>query len=212
MKSLVLSMLLLGGVGVQAQQNTIFPDLSKIQDSNMWHAHNRNVHYENKYVHLDSQPGDGMVWLKDLDFENGTIELDIRGKDVQGSSFVGLAFHGVNDSTFDAVYFRPFNFKNPERKAHSVQYISHPKYTWFSLRKDYPGKYEHPVHPVPNPEEWFHATIVVKYPAVKVFVNNAREPSLEVDQLNSRKSGWIGFWVGNYSDGDFKDLKIMGAK
>lgn len=191
-----------------AQQNTITPDLSNIQDSKVWNTHNRDVTYDNT-VYLNSQPGDGLVWLKDLIFENGTIEVDIKGKDVQGQSFVGIAFHGVNDSTYDAVYFRPFNFKSRERKNHAVQYISHPQYSWFKLREEQPEKYENPVNPVPEPEEWFHATIIVDNPSVKVFVNNANEPSLEVNKLSSRKEGWIGFWVGNNSEGNFKNLKII---
>jgi CubicO group peptidase (beta-lactamase class C family) len=120
-----------------------------------------------------------------------------------------LAFHGLNDSTYDAVYFRPFNFKNLERSNHSVQYISHPKYTWYKLREENPGKYENTVKPIPNPEEWFHAAIVVEYPIVKVFLNNSEEPSLTINQLSTRISGKIGFWVGNNSEGYFKNLKIL---
>lgn len=189
-------------------QNEIIPDLSQVSESNLWVLHNREMKIDEE-VHLDGKPGNGLLWIKEPIFTNGTIECDIKGKDVRGRSFVGLAFHGLNDRIYDAVYFRPFNFKSPERKGHSVQYISHPEYTWNKLRNDFPEKYENPVLPVPEPTEWFHVTISVDYPIVKVFVNNSDEPSLTVEQLSSRKVGWIGFWVGNNSEGCFKSLKII---
>jgi len=115
----------------------------------------------------------------------------------------------LNDSTYDVIYFRPFNFKNPESNGHSIQYISHPKYTWSKLREQYPEKYENVVSPVPDPNDWFHVTITIKYPTVKVFVNDSEEASLAIEQLSSQKEGWIGFWVGNNSEGHFKNLKII---
>ncbi|UCH14966.1 MAG: DUF1080 domain-containing protein [Bacteroidales bacterium] len=195
------------GFSLTAQENVIIPDLSKIKDSDLWTLYNREL-INDTAVHLNAKPGSGLLMLKGPVFTNGKIELDIKGKDERGRSFVGLAFHGLNDSTYDAVYFRPFNFKNPERKGHSVQYISHPEYPWYILREKHPEKYENPVLPVPDPTGWFHATIIVNYPNVKVFVDNSDEPSLVVKKLNSRKEGWIGFWVGHGSEGYFRNLKI----
>lgn len=193
---------------MSAQQKEFIPDLLKVKDSTIWSPFNRKVVY-NGAVYLDERNGDGMLWLKNFNFANGRIELDLKGKNETGKSFIGVAFHGLNDSTYDAIYFRPFNFKNTERSNHSVQYISHPKFTWYKLRDENPGKYENNVKPVPNPDEWFHATIVIEYPVVKVFVDNAEEPSLIVNQLSSRKAGRLGLWVGNTSDGLFKNLKVI---
>lgn len=72
-----------------------------------------------KGVRLDERPGDGVAYLRGVEFSNGTIECDIRGKDVQGQSFVGIALHGVDSTTYDAIYFRPFNFKTPDPARHS---------------------------------------------------------------------------------------------
>lgn len=191
----------------QQKQKVLKPDLTKIKDSKIWTVANREVTYTDE-VYLNGKSGDGLLWLNGSSFGNGTIELDIKGKDERGKSFVGLAFHGISDNTYDAIYFRPFNFKSPERKTHSVQYISHPDYTWNKLREEHPEKYENTVTPVPDPTGWFHVTIIVEHPTVKVFVNNSDKPSLVVDQLSSRKKGWIGFWVGNESEGYFKNLEI----
>ena len=184
------------------------PDLSQINDNTHWVIFNRDIHFQDGIVHMNAMEGSALLWLKEFNFGNGTIELDIKGKDVRGKSFVGLAFHGEDEEVYDAIYFRPFNFQSPERGHHAVQYISHPNHTWHSLREGHPEKYENPVIPVPNPNQWFHAKIVVKYPLVKVFVNDSKEASLIINQLSSRKKGWIGFWVGNGSDGYFKNLKI----
>ncbi|MCK5703579.1 MAG: DUF1080 domain-containing protein [Cyclobacteriaceae bacterium] len=89
-----------------------------------------------------------------------------------------------------------------------MQYISHPQYTWHSLRNEYPGMYENKISPVSQPEEWFHVTIIVEHPVVKVFVNNSEEPSLTINLLSDRKKGMIGLWVGNNSDGFFNNLRI----
>ena len=167
---------------------------------------------ENERVgfHLDERAGDGLGWWPDIKFATGTIEFDVRGTNVFQKSFVGVAFHGSGENTYDAVYFRPFNFQadDPARRAHGVQYIAHPTYTWDKLRAEHPNKYEHEVSPAPNPSEWFHVRIVVEHPKVRVFVNNEEKPCLEVEQLSNRKSGWVGIWVGNGSGGDFTNLKI----
>ncbi len=196
---------------VQAEANgqtkELIPDLSKANALVTWQEYNRGVNFDS-LVYMDRKLGDGVLWYKNFNFGNGKIELDIKGKNEQGRSFVGFAFHGQNDSTYDAVYFRPFNFLNPTNNNHSVQYISHPVNTWSKLRQASPGKYENVINPFPDPNGWFHATILVEYPLVKVFVNNSKEPSLTITQLSKFKEGTIGFWVGNNSEGFFKNLKI----
>jgi len=165
---------------------------------------------DKKGIRFSKNPGDGMAWLKGIEFSNGIIEVDIRGKDIMQQSFVGIAFHGVNNETLDAIYFRPFNFQStdPVRKIHAVQYISHPDFTWQVLREKHNGKYEKAVTPSPAGNDWFHAKIIIEYPKVTVYVNGNPEPSLVIDKLNDRKTGKIGLWVGNTSDGDFANLQI----
>jgi hypothetical protein len=41
-----------------------------------------------------------------------------------------------------------------------------------------------------------------------VYVDNASEPTLVVDDLASQKSGWVGFWMGKNAEGTFKNLQI----
>src|SRR5258708_6128181 len=161
-------------------------------------------------IHLSSKENDGVAWIEGLEFSNGTIEIELKGKDVLQHSFIGIAFHGEDLKTLDAVYFRPFNFQSTDsiRKIHSVQYVSHPEFRWQVLREKYNDKYEKSILPPPNPNSWFHVKIVVESPRIKVFVNNSTTACLVVEKLNKRKSGRLGLWVGNTSDGDFANMVI----
>jgi hypothetical protein len=196
-----------------AGAQSVEPDLAKFADATIWRTHNRaasTVPERPQSMRLDARAGDGVAWLVGSDFADGTITIELRGANKPGQSFVGLAFRGVDDTTFDAVYFRAFNFQNPDpvRRAHAVQYISMPQFGWEKLRNEFPGKYEAAVNPVPDPDGWFHARIVVADRKVSVFVNDATEPSLVITELTERRGGLIGLWVGNGSAGDFANLTI----
>ena len=159
---------------------------------------------------LDARAGDGGALLDGVQLGDGVIEVDLRGKDVPQQSFLGIAFHVVDWTTYDAVYFRPFNFRaaTEEQRSHSVQYISHPANTWQKLRAERPGQFEKAVDPPPDPNGWFHARIVVANGKVEVYVNGAATPSLVVDDLGEAKSGGVALWAGNGSDGAFANLTI----
>jgi hypothetical protein len=165
-------------------------------------------------VHLDGKPGNGVTWIDGTDFAQGTLELDVRGKDVTGQSFLGVAFHGKDDNTYEAVYLRPFNFRaeDPARHQHAVQYISLPDYDWPRLRKEFPEEFENPVDASVAPTEWVALRLVVKGPTIQIFVGPVKTPTLEVRKLGTLDRGRIGLWVGNTSDGDFANLRITPEK
>ena len=165
-------------------------------------------------AHMNEAPGDGVAWINGQVFGEGTIEVDIRGKDAFQQSFVGIAFHGVDDSSFESVYFRPFNFRSPDpaRVLHAVQYEAPPVYDWSKLRQEHPNFYEKPVSPAPGGNDWFHVRIVVGADSVRVFVNGSMVPSLQVAPIVHRAGRKIGYWVGNGSSGDFQHLHITSKK
>lgn len=193
---------------------TLAPDLFLLAQQGQFQVFNREASaFEDgqyKGTRMSERGSDGVAWIRDITFGNGAIDLDIRGRDVLQKSFVGIAFHGVDDKTYDAVYFRPFNFQATDsvRRIHAVQYISHPDFTWKRLREERNGLYEKAITPAPRANEWFHVTIVVQHPKVQVFVNGKAEPALSVEQLSKRGTGKIGIWVGDQSNGDFANLKI----
>jgi len=86
--------MLIISAALQLQGQTIKPDL---QDLSKWNIINRKVEAVNedgkKAVHFNEVPDEGFLILKGIEFSNGTIEFDIKGKNVIQQSFVGIAFH-----------------------------------------------------------------------------------------------------------------------
>ncbi len=216
-----LFLLLVGSLGFGSTalgQEALSPDLAGIGTGEGWILSNRAATVASEegttVVSFDSRPGDGAAWLLGADFTNGTIEVKIRGRNSPGSSFVGIAFRGLDDQTYDAVYFRPFNFvaENDLSRSHMVQYVSHPEFTWSRLREEHPDEYENPLANPPDPDRFFTARIVVEKPEVRVYVGDETEPCLVVEELSDRIGGRVGLWMGNGSDGSFADLVIRPAE
>lgn len=74
------------------------------------------------------------------------------------------------------------------------------------------GQYEKPIVAAPDGDSWFHAKIVIERPKVSVYVNDAKEPSLVVEELSDRKDRGVGLWVGPGQGGHFANLKITPVK
>lgn len=165
-------------------------------------------------VHVSEAEGPGVVWLEGTEFALGTIELEVKGRDVMGQSFVGVAFHRKDDNTYESVYLRPFNFRNPDeaRRQNAVQYMALPDFDWPRLRKEFPGEFENPVDASVAPTDWVPLRVVVKAKTVQIFVGASTTAALEVRRLATTNGGAIGLWVGNNSDGDFANLRITPAK
>ena len=161
-------------------------------------------------VHVTENAGPGVIWIEGSEFAQGTIEVDVRGREVRGRSFVGVAFHRQNDETYDAVYLRPFNFQtnDPVRRQHAVQYIAVPEYDWPTLRQQFPEESENPVDASVSPTDWIPLRVVVQRRMVQIYVGSVSSPTLEVRKLGASDRGLIGLWTGNNSDGDFANLRI----
>jgi hypothetical protein len=160
------------------------------------------------------QAGEGAAWIPGVELATGTIEVELRGKDVLQQSFLGIAFGGSTDSTYEAVYLRPFNFRaaDPVRRVHAVQYVSEPLYHWDRLRAERPELFENPVDPAPDPNGWVPLRLVVEPTRVQIFVGEGAEPDLVVDRLRPTGGRRVGLWVGNVSDGDFAKLRITPSR
>jgi hypothetical protein len=162
------------------------------------------------FIQLSENKKEGLVWLPTKGFKNGKIIVRMRGKDVLQRSFIGVAFHGLNDTTYDAVYCRPFNFfaKDSVRKIHAIQYVSHPIFTWKKLRDERNGVFEKEIINPPNPNDWFTMTLIIDKKSVKAYINQDVKPSLVVEKLNVRQNGKLGIFVGDGAGGDFETITI----
>ncbi len=164
-------------------------------------------------VYVGEGAGPGVVWVEGSDIGQGTIAVDVCGRDVLQRSFLGLAFHRQDDKTYEAVYLRPFNFRagDPARHQHAVQYIAVPNNDWPQLRKAFPEEFENPVDASVDPAGWIPLRIVIGAERVQVFVGTVVSPALEVRRLGKADTGLVGLWVGNGSDGGFANLRVSRA-
>src|ERR1700733_2886249 len=93
-------------------QETVHFDLKKLADEDRLEFFNRQlIPLEDKNhagISISDGKLEGGAWLKGVNFSNGIIEVDVRGKNVDQSSFVGICFHGMDQDSFDAIYLRPF--------------------------------------------------------------------------------------------------------
>jgi hypothetical protein len=151
----------------------------------------------------------GIAWLKDVSFTNGRIDIELRGKNIPGQSFIGVAFSAQDDSDYECVYFRPFNFPGTDslHRIHMVQYMSLPGHEWNVLRETTPSVFEKTISPAPDPTRWFHATIIADSDSLRVYVNAAVEPSLRVKRFKNHRGDKFALWCSDLS-GDFANLVI----
>jgi hypothetical protein len=205
-------LLIISNISFAQKKQTL--DLSDLHKKGKLQVVNREVKSVSdngkNFIQLSENKEEGLVWLPTKGFKNGKIIVRMRGKDVFQRSFVGVAFHGLNDTTYDAVYCRPFNFfaKDSVRKIHAIQFISHPIFTWKKLRDERNGVFEKEIINPPNPNDWFTMTLIIDKKSVKAFVNQEVKPSLVVEKLNIRQSGKLGIFVGDGAGGDFERITI----
>jgi hypothetical protein len=154
--------------------------------------------------------------LKNIDFKNGTIEVNVLSRLLKTAApsdrgFIGVAFRiNEDNSTFECIYIRPTNGRAEEqiRRNHSIQYFSFPDFKFSRLRKESPEMYESYADMGLN--EWIKLRIVVKDKQAKLFLNNNKQPSLIVNDLKhgENASGSIGLFTDVGTEGFFNGLKI----
>lgn len=156
------------------------------------------------------------VRIKNLDFKDGTIEVNLLSRLSPKASpsdrgFIGVAFR-INDSNskFECIYIRPTNGRADEqvRRNHSIQYFSFPYFKFPRLRKESPEMYESYADMGLN--EWIKLRIIVNGKEAKLFLNENNQPSLIVNdlKLGENASGGIGLFVDVGTEGYFSNLNI----
>lgn len=154
--------------------------------------------------------------IQGLELSNGVIEAEIAGAPAPGAfegarGFVGIAFRMQKDmQTYDAFYLRPTNGRadDQERRNRSAQYISHPAWTWFRLRKETPAKYESYVDLVPG--AWTKIKIDVRSALARLYVHDQPQPTLIVNDVKTgaQGTGAVALWVGPGAIAHFRNVTI----
>jgi hypothetical protein len=151
-----------------------------------------------------------------LAFANGVIEAEIAGAPAPDAGegargFVGIAFRLQTDvKTYDAFYLRPTNGRaeDQERRNHAVQYISHPDWPWFRLRKETPSKYESYVDLMPG--VWTRVKIEVRGERARLYVHDQEQPALIVNDLKTgvQGEGGVALWIDRSTVAHFRSLRV----
>jgi hypothetical protein len=159
---------------------------------------------------------DELAWIEGIDFSSGLIEAEIAGAPAPGAQegargFVGVAFRLQKDlRTYDAVYLRPTNGRaeDQERRNHSAQYVSHPEWPWFRLRKETPSRYESYVDLVPG--TWTKIKIEVRGERARLYVHDHEQPTLIVNDVKSGANGKgaVALWIGPGTVAHFQNLTV----
>ena len=165
------------------------------------------------------QPGtavETLALISDLEFANGVIEAEIAGDIRPGApegarGFVGIAFRVQGDlQTYDAFYLRPTNGRADDqvRRNHAAQYIAHPDWPWFRLRKEFPSKYESYVDLVPG--TWTKVKIEVHGEQARLYVHDMKQPTLVVNDVKSGASskGAVALWIDTDTVAHFRNVVV----
>jgi hypothetical protein len=165
------------------------------------------------------QPASGeetLVLIDDLEFGDGVIEAEIAGDIRPGApegarGFVGIAFRVQNDlRTYDAFYLRPTNGRADDqvRRNHSAQYISHPDWPWFRLRKEFPSQYESYVDLLPG--TWTKVKIEVAGEQARLYVHDMKQPTLIINDVKTgaNAKGAVALWIDTDTVAHFRNLVV----
>jgi len=154
--------------------------------------------------------------IEGLDFANGIIEVELAGEPAPGApegarGFVGIAFRLQNDmKTYDAFYLRPTNGRaeDQERRNHAAQYISHPDWPWFRLRKETPSKYESYVDLMPG--VWTKVKIDVRGDRARLYVHAQEQATLIANDVKTgaQGKGAVALWLDRGTVAHFRDLRV----
>jgi hypothetical protein len=179
------------------------------------------THAGKRGVRVTGAPGatvqtETLAIIDGTDFANGVIEVEVSGTPAANAGegargFVGVAFRVRPDArTYDAFYLRPTNGRADDqvRRNHSVQYISHPDWTWERLRQETPKKYESYVDLEPG--VWTRMRIEVRGDRARLFVHGQSQPTLIVNDVKSGAPGRgaIALWIGPGTVAHFRDLRV----
>jgi hypothetical protein len=152
--------------------------------------------------------------VKEVSFQDGTIEVDLAGQPAAGAGtgargFIGIAFRIQGNGAYEYIYLRPTNGRADDqvRRNHSTQYSSHPDFDFARSRKEAPEKYESYVDLEPG--VWTKYRIEVVGRTARLYVHGAEQPCLIVNDLKLEpRSGGVALWVGPGTEGYFANLKI----
>jgi len=153
-------------------------------DSEQWEMGNAQYslqQYEGKDCMLLQS---GFLYIKDLAFLNGTIEVDINFSAVRNFNSVSFRIHSPGN--FEQFYIRPHQSGNPDANQYT------PVFNGLGGWQLYHGeKYATPVNYTFN--QWHHLKIVVAGNQAEVYFDDMKKPLLKINELlHETMAGTLG--------------------
>jgi Domain of Unknown Function (DUF1080) len=143
----------------------------------------------------------GFMILKDLNFKNGTIEFDVEVN--QPGPFPTIFFRWENKDETEHVYLRTGTYQ--KRNAFdAIQYASIIKgVNLWDLQHEFQSSANIKV------KEWNHVKIVVNGKQLRAYVNDEKEPNLEIPCMEGNTTeGSIGIGTGFPGQAIFANLEV----
>jgi 3-keto-disaccharide hydrolase len=165
-----------------------------------------------------TEGGEGYVVLPGVEFQDGTIDVDVAAKittppGVRMPGFVGVTFRGAaDDSSFDHFYLRPRNSRAMDQtmRNHSAQYSANPGFSWYVLRRAWPAVYES--YAELQPDGWNHMKIDVAGRSATLYVNGSAQPTLVVDGMKGPNlKGVVTLRASSGQEAYYSNLRITHA-
>ena len=126
----------------------------------------------------------GFLFIKDLEFLNGTIELDINFSGLR--NFPGVGFRMYSPGNFEEFYIRPHQSGNPDANQYT------PVFNGLAGWQLYHGEQYATAIPYTF-NQWHHLKIVVKGNQAWIYYDDMEKPLLVVDELKQEtKAGTLG--------------------
>ena len=155
-----------------------------------------------------------IVKLKDFDFHNGKIEVEMLSRLLPDApdfarGFIGIAFRIAEDnSAFESFYIRPTNAMtdDPVRKAHGCQYFAYPKYTFAYFRENNISDYEAPMNF--GLDTWVKLKAEIIDDRAKFYLNDNLTLTVQDLKHGNNLRGSVGFFVDIGTEAFYKNLKI----
>ena len=162
-------------------------------ESESWVFQGADTRVEN---HLGEKSLTGRAYLEGLEFENGIIEWDIAFEGSQ--AYAGAYFRMQSEEDFELFYLRPHCSNEPD----ALQY--HPEFNGVDGWQLYNGAGFTASAAIPH-KRWLHVKMEISGKQARVYLDNADEPALVIDNLKHGVSrGTMGPW--SYGNGLAKSV------
>lgn len=149
-------------------------------DSEEWTISNGRI-----VDHLGRQALAGSASLRDVDFTDGVIEVDMAMDGRRG--FPGIIFRAGSEGDTEVFYVRPHRSKN---YSHALQYT--PRFSGVTGWQLYSGPGFTTGADIPL-DRWVHVRLEIKGTRARIFFDDSETPSLIVGDL---KRGTAGGFIG----------------